>query len=124
VLCAFDLLELDVEDLRRLPVEARKAGLAELLRKPSQGIALNTHYVGHGRLSAGPQARLRAHRVEAARLALPLRPIQAMAQDQEPGGAGIAAGGRGRVGLRKGATFMTTPRPIGSYGLACAVLFV
>jgi ATP-dependent DNA ligase len=41
VLCAFDLLELDGEDLRRLPVEVRKAGLAGLLRKPSQGIALN-----------------------------------------------------------------------------------
>jgi bifunctional non-homologous end joining protein LigD len=48
VLCAFDLLELDGEDLRRLPVEVRKAGLAGLLRKPSQGIALNEHYVGHG----------------------------------------------------------------------------
>jgi bifunctional non-homologous end joining protein LigD len=48
VLCAFDLLELDGEDLRGLPVEVRKAGLAGLLRKPSQGIALNEHYVGHG----------------------------------------------------------------------------
>jgi bifunctional non-homologous end joining protein LigD len=48
VLCAFDLLELDGEDLRRLPVEARKAGFAQLLRKPSPGIALNEHYVGHG----------------------------------------------------------------------------
>jgi bifunctional non-homologous end joining protein LigD len=48
VLCAFDLLELDGEDLRRLPVEVRKAGLAQLLRKPSPGIALNKHYVGHG----------------------------------------------------------------------------
>jgi ATP-dependent DNA ligase len=48
VLCAFDLLELDGEDLRRLPVEVRKAGLAGLLRKPSPGIALNQHYVGHG----------------------------------------------------------------------------
>jgi bifunctional non-homologous end joining protein LigD len=48
VLCAFDLLELDGEDLRRLPVEVRKAGLAQLLRRPSPGIALNAHYVGHG----------------------------------------------------------------------------
>jgi ATP-dependent DNA ligase len=28
----------------------RKAGLAGLLRKPSPGIALNTHYVGHGEI--------------------------------------------------------------------------
>jgi ATP-dependent DNA ligase len=48
VLCAFDLLELDGEDLCRLPIEVRKAGLAQLLRKPSPGIALNTHYVRHG----------------------------------------------------------------------------
>jgi ATP-dependent DNA ligase len=51
VLCAFDLLELDGEDLRRLPIEMRKAGLTQLLlRKPSPGIALNEHYVGHGEI--------------------------------------------------------------------------
>jgi bifunctional non-homologous end joining protein LigD len=48
VLRAFDLLELDGEDLRRLPIEVHKAGLAQPLRKASQGIALNEHYVGHG----------------------------------------------------------------------------
>jgi hypothetical protein len=32
VLCAFDLLELDGENLRRLPIEVRKAGFAQLLR--------------------------------------------------------------------------------------------
>jgi hypothetical protein len=31
-----------------LPVEVCKAGLAGLLRKPSAGIALNAHCVGHG----------------------------------------------------------------------------
>jgi bifunctional non-homologous end joining protein LigD len=48
VLCAFDLLELDGEDLRGVPVEVRKAGLAQLLRKPSTGIALDEHFVGDG----------------------------------------------------------------------------
>ena len=48
VLCAFDLLELDGEDLRRLPIEVRKAGLAQLLRMPSPGIAVNAHYAGDG----------------------------------------------------------------------------
>jgi hypothetical protein len=38
--------KLDGQDLRRLPIEARKAGLVQLPRKPSQGIALNAHYVG------------------------------------------------------------------------------
>jgi ATP-dependent DNA ligase len=37
------------EDLRRLPIEVRKAGLAQLLlRKPSSGIAFNEHFVGDG----------------------------------------------------------------------------
>jgi bifunctional non-homologous end joining protein LigD len=48
VLCAFDLLEVDGEDLRRLPIEIRKAGLVQLLRSPHPGIAVNEHYVGHG----------------------------------------------------------------------------
>ena len=58
MLCAFDLLELDGEDLRRSPIEMRKAGLIQLLRRrsvprktveqPHPGIALNQHYVGDG----------------------------------------------------------------------------
>jgi bifunctional non-homologous end joining protein LigD len=48
VLCAFDLIELDGEDLRRSPIEERKRTLAELLRKKSDGIALNGHYEGDG----------------------------------------------------------------------------
>jgi ATP-dependent DNA ligase len=48
VLCAFDLLELDGQDLRRLPIEIRKAGLVQMLRSPHPGIVLNEHYVGHG----------------------------------------------------------------------------
>jgi hypothetical protein len=38
-LCAFDLPEVDGRDLRRLPIELRKAGLARLLHKPSPGVA-------------------------------------------------------------------------------------
>jgi ATP-dependent DNA ligase len=45
VLCAFDLLELDGEDLRRRPIEIRKAGLVQLLHTPSQGIEVNEHYI-------------------------------------------------------------------------------
>jgi len=48
VLCAFDLLELDGQDLRRLPIEQRKAPLAHLLLKPSAGVALNAHVAGDG----------------------------------------------------------------------------
>jgi len=46
VLCAFDLIELDGEDLRRSP--QRKRALAELLRQKTDGIILNAHYEGDG----------------------------------------------------------------------------
>jgi bifunctional non-homologous end joining protein LigD len=36
--------------LRRLPIEERKAVLAQLLRRPHPGIALNTHNVAHGEI--------------------------------------------------------------------------
>ena len=41
VLCAFDLIELDGEDLRRAPIEHRKRKLAKLVRNPRPGIVLN-----------------------------------------------------------------------------------
>jgi bifunctional non-homologous end joining protein LigD len=48
VLCAFDLIELDGEDLRRSPIEHRKRKLAKLVRGPHPGIAINEHYEGDG----------------------------------------------------------------------------
>jgi bifunctional non-homologous end joining protein LigD len=48
VLCAFDLLELDGEDLRRTPIEERKRILAKLLSHPHGGIAFNEHYTVEG----------------------------------------------------------------------------
>jgi ATP-dependent DNA ligase len=48
VLCAFDLLELDGEDLRGLPIETRKKRLAKLLKGASSNIALNEHFDGDG----------------------------------------------------------------------------
>src|SRR5262249_4121903 len=42
-LFAFDLLELDGRDLRREPLEVRKATLASLLRRVGAGVRLNEH---------------------------------------------------------------------------------
>jgi len=42
-LFAFDLLELDGVDLRRDPIETRKATLASVLRKAGPGVQLNEH---------------------------------------------------------------------------------
>ena len=42
-LYAFDLLELDGTDMRREPIEVRKATLASILRKARHGVRLNQH---------------------------------------------------------------------------------
>jgi bifunctional non-homologous end joining protein LigD len=42
-LYAFDLLELDGQDLRREPLEVRKATLASILHKTRHGVRLNEH---------------------------------------------------------------------------------
>ena len=43
LLYAFDLLELDGQDLRREPLEMRKATLASILRKTRHGVRFNEH---------------------------------------------------------------------------------
>jgi bifunctional non-homologous end joining protein LigD len=48
VLIAFDLLELDGEDMRRSPIEDRKRKLAKLVRGPHPGIVLNEFFEGDG----------------------------------------------------------------------------
>jgi bifunctional non-homologous end joining protein LigD len=48
VLCAFDLIELDGEDLRRTRLEDRKRKLADLLSPTDDGIAFNRHFDGEG----------------------------------------------------------------------------
>jgi bifunctional non-homologous end joining protein LigD len=50
--CAFDLLELDGRDLRREPIERRKALLAKLLKGSQLSIVLNEHFVEDGAYSA------------------------------------------------------------------------
>jgi len=45
-LYAFDLLELNGTDLRREPIEVRKATLASILRTSRPGLRLNEHLAG------------------------------------------------------------------------------
>ena len=47
-LSAFDLLEIDGEDMRNAPIEQRKQALARLLTRSYNGITLNAHYGGDG----------------------------------------------------------------------------
>jgi ATP-dependent DNA ligase len=58
VLCAFDLIELDGEDLRREPIETRKSTLRSLLRGKHAGIAFNAHFTSRmAQSSTGRLAR-------------------------------------------------------------------
>jgi ATP-dependent DNA ligase len=50
VLIAFDLIELEGEDLRRTPIEQRKRTLAKLVRGPHPGIVLNEVFEGDGEI--------------------------------------------------------------------------
>jgi bifunctional non-homologous end joining protein LigD len=68
VLCAFDLLELDGEDLRRLPIEQRKQTLVCLLHGPYPGLALNEHFVGHGNIVYRQACKLGCERIVSKRL--------------------------------------------------------
>jgi bifunctional non-homologous end joining protein LigD len=50
ILYAFDLLELDGEDWRPRPLDARKARLEKLLAKAPAGFQFNEHVVGDGQI--------------------------------------------------------------------------
>jgi bifunctional non-homologous end joining protein LigD len=45
---AFDLIELNGDDMRRDPLEVRKATLASIVTKASPGIRFNEHMEGDG----------------------------------------------------------------------------
>jgi bifunctional non-homologous end joining protein LigD len=68
VLCAFDLLELDGRDLRREPIEKRKALLAKLLKASHSGIVLNEHFKEDGALVFDAACRLGCEGVVSKRL--------------------------------------------------------
>src|SRR6516165_16283 len=84
-LYAFDLLELNGTDLRREPIETRKATLASV--RMSAGLAFQRASDALGRISLPPCLRdgPRRHCVEAARLALPFGSLEGLAEVQEPG---------------------------------------
>jgi bifunctional non-homologous end joining protein LigD len=81
-LYAFDLLELDGHDMRREPIETRKATLASLLRKGLPGVRLNEHIahpngaaVFHHACKLGAEGDC----VQAPRVDLPIRPVAELA---------------------------------------------
>jgi bifunctional non-homologous end joining protein LigD len=73
-LCAFDLLELDGEDLRREPIEVRKATLKGLLRHARSGIAFNRHFEVDGTIVYEQACALGCEGIVSKRLGSPYRP--------------------------------------------------
>jgi bifunctional non-homologous end joining protein LigD len=73
VLCAFDLIELEGEDLRRAPIEQRKSTLAKLVRAPRPGIVLNEHYEGYGEIIFQHACKLGCEGIVSKRLGSPYR---------------------------------------------------
>jgi bifunctional non-homologous end joining protein LigD len=73
VLCAFDLIELDGEVLRRAPIERRKQKLARLVRGQRPGIVLNEHYDGDGDVVFAHACKLGCEGIVSKRLGSPYR---------------------------------------------------
>ena len=73
VLCAFDLLELDGEDLRRKPIESRKSALNNLLRGQQSGIVFNQHYKARGETIFRVACQLGCEGIVSKRLGSPYR---------------------------------------------------
>lgn len=71
--CAFDLLELDGDDLRREPIEARKCALAKLLRGAHSSIVLNEHFEGDGAVVYKHACALGCERIVSKRRGSPYR---------------------------------------------------
>src|SRR6266702_8000109 len=96
-LYAFDLIELSGDDLRREPLDVRKATLKSVLTKAGPGLRLNEHIEADGPTVFAHACKMGlGYSVEAQDLDVPLRPFARLAQVQEPGGSGgEARGGRG-----------------------------
>ncbi len=74
VLIAFDLIELDGEDLRRMPIEQRKRKLGKLVRGPHPGIVLNEVFEGDGDVLFEHACKLGCEGIVSKRLGSPYRP--------------------------------------------------
>jgi hypothetical protein len=86
-LYAFDLLEIDGENLRRCEWQVRRATLRSLLKKSNPGIQLSEHLEGAGRRrGVSPCVRdgARRHRLEAAGPAVSIWALAGLDQGQEP----------------------------------------
>jgi bifunctional non-homologous end joining protein LigD len=93
-LYAFDILALDGDDFRTLPLSSRKANLARLLARRPDGIFVapfEQGEIGPDLFRAALQHGTRGNGLEAQRSPLPRRPIEGLDQGQEPKASGEVA---------------------------------
>ena len=70
---AFDLIELDGEDLGRMPIERRKGTLLRLIRDRHPGIVFNAHYIVDGAIVFKNASALGCEGIVSKRLGTPYR---------------------------------------------------
>lgn len=73
VLCAFDLLEVNGEDIRTEPIEQRKHSLANVLYREREGIPFNADYDGDGAIIYKQAWSLGCEGIASKRLGSPYR---------------------------------------------------
>jgi bifunctional non-homologous end joining protein LigD len=73
VLCAFDLLQINGEDLRRQPIESRKHALIRLLSSAPAAIVFNHHYETDGERVLRAACKLGCEGIVSKRLGSPYR---------------------------------------------------
>jgi ATP dependent DNA ligase domain len=98
-LYAFDLIELNGDDLRRDPLQVRKSTLASILAKARPGIRFNEHIEGDGPTVFAHACKMGLEGIVSKQgLGLPLGALPRLAQDEELGCTGREARNRGRMG--------------------------
>jgi bifunctional non-homologous end joining protein LigD len=71
--CAFDLLEVNGQDIRNYPIEKRINALAELLRDAHSNIVLNEHFEEDGEIVFREACKLGCEGIVSKRLGSPYR---------------------------------------------------
>jgi hypothetical protein len=83
-------IELNGDDLRRDPLEVRKATLASVLANARPGMRFNEHIEGDGPTVFAHACKLGLEGIVSKRKdsMLSLRPVVGLVEDEEPGGVG------------------------------------
>jgi ATP dependent DNA ligase domain len=115
-LYAFDLIELNGDDLRPNPLEARKATLELILFKAGPGIRFNEHMEGDGETVFRHACKLGLEGIVSKRkdFCLSFWPLARLAQDEERRCAGSEVRRGGRMGQQE--TAVTNKNRIMIYG--------